>query len=85
MERCRIAIPRVLTGAITQSGKIDNWGRPITKRGSPNLRGLWLSANRARRYAQSLRAFYEWERAGDECRGIAATAVTGKLCHIVLR
>lgn len=73
-----------LNSSVSQSGKFDSGGGPITKHGSPYLRrALWLAANRARQYDPSLRAFYERKRAEGKCHRVAVTAVARKLCHIV--
>jgi len=49
---------------VSQSGKFDSGGGPITKHGSPYLRhALWLAANRARQYDPGLCAFYDKKRA----------------------
>ncbi|WP_249113746.1 transposase [Atopobium sp. oral taxon 416] len=53
-----------LNSQVSQSGKLDSGGGPITKHGSPYLRrALWLAANRARQYDPGLRAFYDKKRA----------------------
>ncbi|WP_418924955.1 transposase [Ellagibacter isourolithinifaciens] len=53
-----------LNSSVSQSGKFDSGGGPITKHGSPYLRrALWLAANRARQYDPGLRAFYDRKRA----------------------
>lgn len=73
-----------LNSSVSQSGRFDSGGGPITKHGSPYLRrALWLAANRARQYDPSLRAFYERKRAEGKCHRVAVTAVARKLCHIV--
>lgn len=73
-----------LNSSVSQSGKFDSGGGPITKHGSPHLRrSLWLAANRARQYDPSLRAFYERKRSEGKCHRVAVTAVARKLCHIV--
>ena len=73
-----------LNSSVSQSGKFDSGGGPITKHGSPYLRrALWLAANRARQYDPTLRAFYERKRAEGKCHRVAVTAVARKLCHIV--
>ena len=73
-----------LNSSVSQSGKFDSGGGPITKHGSPYLRrALWLAANRSRQHDPSLRAFYERKRAEGKCHRVAVTAVARKLCHIV--
>ena len=73
-----------LNSSVSQSGKFDSGGGPITKHGSPYLRrALWLAANRARQYDPGLRAFYEKKRAEGKPHRVAVTAVARKLCHIV--
>ncbi len=73
-----------LNSSVSQSGKFDSGGGPITKHGSPYLRrALWLAANRARQFDPGLRAFYERKRAEGKCHRVAVTAVARKLCHVV--
>lgn len=73
-----------LNSGVSQSGKFEARGEPITKVGSPYLRrALWLAAEGARRYDPKLREFYEKKRSEDKCHRVAVTAVARKLCHIV--
>lgn len=73
-----------LNSSVSQSGKFDSGGGPITKHGSPYLRrALWLAANRARQYDPGLRAFYDKKRAEGKPHRVAVTAVARKLCRIV--
>ena len=73
-----------LNSSVSQSGKFDSGGGPITKHGSPYLRrALWLAANRARQYDPGLRAFYDKKRAEGKPHRVAVTAVARRLCHIV--
>jgi transposase len=73
-----------LNPGVSQSGRFEANGEPITKHGSPYLRrSLWLAANRARQYDPSLRAFYDKKRSEGKCHRVAVTAIARKLCHIV--
>lgn len=73
-----------LNSGVSQSGKFEAKGEPITKVGSPYLRrALWLAAEGARRYDPKLREFYEKKRSEDKCHRVAVTAVARKLRHIV--
>ncbi len=73
-----------LNSGVSQSGKFEAKGSPITKVGSPYLRrALWLAADTARRYDPNLREFYEKKRDEGKCHRVAVTAVARKLCHIV--
>lgn len=73
-----------LNSAVSQSGRFEATGEPITKHGSPYLRRpRWLAANRARQYDPNLKAFYDKKRSEGKCHRVAVTAVARKLCHIV--
>ena len=49
-----------LNSGVSQSGKFEAKGEPITKKGSPYLRrSLWLAANRARQHDPKMRAYYK--------------------------
>lgn len=73
-----------LNSGVSQSGKFEAKGEPITKVGSPYLRrALWLAAEGARKFDPKLRDFYEKKRAEGKCHRVAVTAVARKLCHIV--
>ena len=73
-----------LNSSVSQSGKFDSGGGPITKHGSPYLRrAVWLAAGRACQHDPKLRAFYEKKRAEGKPHRVAVTAVARKLCHIV--
>lgn len=73
-----------LNPGVSQSGKFEAAGSPITKKGSPYLRrSLWLAANRCRQYDPRMRDFYERKRAEGKCHRVAVTACARKLCHYV--
>lgn len=73
-----------LNSSVSQSGKFDSGGGPITKHGSPYLRrAVWLAAGRACQHDPKLRAFYEKKRAEGKPHRVAVTAVARKLCHVV--
>ena len=73
-----------LNSGVSQSGKFEAEGEPITKAGSPYLRrAIWLAADCARRFDPKLRGFYEKKRAEGKCHRVAVTAVARKLCHVV--
>ncbi len=73
-----------LNSGVSQSGRFEAKGEPITKVGSPYLRrAMWLAAEGARRFDPKLRGFYEKKRAEGKCHRVAVTAVARKLCHIV--
>ena len=73
-----------LNSEVSQSGRFEATGEPITKHGSPYLRrSMWLAANRARQYDPNLKAFYDKKRTEGKCHRVAVTAVARKLCHIV--
>ena len=73
-----------LNSGVSQSGKFEAEGEPITKAGSPYLRrAMWLAADCARRFDPKLRGFYEKKRAEGKCHRVAVTAVARKLCHVV--
>ena len=73
-----------LNSQVSQSGKFDSGGGPITKHGSPYLRrAIWLAASRAYQYDLKLKAFYDKKRCEGKPHRVAVTAVARKLCHIV--
>ncbi|MBQ3328671.1 MAG: IS110 family transposase [Eggerthellaceae bacterium] len=73
-----------LNSGVSQSGRFEAEGEPITKAGSPYLRrAMWLAADCARRFDPKLREFYEKKRAEGKCHRVAVTAVARKLCHVV--
>ncbi len=73
-----------LNSGVSQSGRFEAKGEPITKVGSPYLRrAMWLAAEGARRFDPKLRGFYEKKRAEGKCHRVAVTAVARKLCHVV--
>ena len=73
-----------LNSGVSQSGKFEAKGEPITKKGSPYLRrSLWLAANRARQHDPKMRAYYNKLKASGKCHRVAVTACARKLCHIV--
>lgn len=73
-----------LNSGVSQSGRFEAEGGPITKAGSPYLRrSMWLAADAARRFDPRLRGSYEKKRAEGKCHRVAVTAVARKLCHIV--
>lgn len=73
-----------LNPGVSQSGKFEAKGEPITKKGSPHLRrALWLAANRARQYDPKMRAYYDKLRSEKKCHRVAVTACARKLCHVV--
>ena len=73
-----------LNSGVSQSGRFEAEGEPITKAGSPYLRrAMWLAADCARRFDPKLREFYEKKRAEGKCHHVAVTAVARKLCHVV--
>lgn len=73
-----------LNSGVSQSGKFEAKGEPITKVGSPYLRrALWLAAEGARKFDPNLKEFYEKKRLEGKCHRVAVTAVARKLCHIV--
>ena len=73
-----------LNSGVSQSGRFEAEGEPITKAGSPYLRrAMWLAADCARRFDPKLRVFYEKKRAEGKCHRVAVTAVARKLCHVV--
>ena len=73
-----------LNSGVSQSGRFEAEGEPITKAGSPYLRrAMWLAADCARRFDPKLREFYEKTRAEGKCHRVAVTAVASKLCHVV--
>lgn len=73
-----------LNPGVSQSGKFEAKGEPITKKGSPHLRrALWLAANRARQYDPKMRVYYDKLRSEKKCHRVAVTACARKLCHVV--
>ena len=73
-----------LNSGVSQSGKFEASGEPITKKGSPYLRrALWLAANRARQHDPRMRAYYDKLREAGKCHRVAVTACARKLCHVV--
>lgn len=73
-----------LNSGVSQPGRSEAEGGPITKAGSPHLRrSMWLAADAARRFDPRLREFYERKRAEGKCHRVAVTAVARRLCHIV--
>lgn len=73
-----------LNPGVSQSGKFEAKGEPITKKGSPYLRrALWLAANRARQHDPRMRAYYDRLRAAGKCHRVAVTACARRLCHVV--
>lgn len=66
VEPLILAIPAIsytgLSSQVSQSGRFDSAGNPITKRGSPYLRrAIWLAASRAYRCDLKLKAFLRQE------------------------
>lgn len=52
-----------LNSGVSQSGKFEAKGSPITKTGSPYpRRAVWLAAESARKFDPKLKAFYEKKR-----------------------
>ena len=73
-----------LNSGVSQSGRFEAQGEPITKKGSPYLRrALWLAANRARQHDPRMRAYYDKLRGAGKCHRVAVTACARKLCHVV--
>ena len=73
-----------LNPGVSQSGKFEAKGEPITKKGSPYLRrALWLAANRARQYDPKMKEYYDKLRSEKKCHRVAVTACARKLCHVV--
>lgn len=73
-----------LNPGVSQSGRFEAKGSPITKAGSPYLRrAMWLAAETASRFDPGLREFYDKKRREGKCHRVAVTAVARKLCHIV--
>lgn len=73
-----------LNSGVSQSGKFEAKGSPITKTGSPYLRrAMWLAAETASRFDPKLKEFYDKKRREGKCYRVAVTAVARKLCHIV--
>lgn len=73
-----------LNSGVSQSGKFEAKGEPITKKGSPYLRrAMWLAANRARQHDPKMRSYYGKLRAAGKCHRVAVTACARKLCHVV--
>lgn len=73
-----------LNSGVSQPGRFEAEGGPITKAGSPHLRrSMWLAADAARRFDPRLREFYGKKRAEGKCHRVAVTAVARRLCHIV--
>ena len=73
-----------LNSGVSQSGRFEAQGEPITKKGSPYLRrALWLAANRARQHDPRMRAYYDKLRDAGKCHRVAVTACARKLCHVV--
>lgn len=69
---------------VSQSGRFEAKGSPITKIGSPYLRrSLYLAAEGARRSDPNLKAFYDKKRDGGKPHRVAVMAVARKLCHII--
>lgn len=73
-----------LNSGVSQSGKFEAKGSPITKTGSPYLRrAVWLAAESARKFDPKLKAFYEKKRSEGKGHRVAVTAVARKLCHVI--
>jgi hypothetical protein len=65
-------------------GQVRQWGRPITKHGSPYLRrAIWLAASRAYQYDLKLKVSCDKKRREGKPHRVAVTAVARKLCNIV--
>lgn len=73
-----------LNSGVSQSGKFEAKGSPITKTGSPYpRRAVWLAAESARKFDPKLKAFYEKKRSEGKGHRVAVTAVARKLCHVI--
>lgn len=73
-----------LNSGVSQSGKFEAKGSPITKTESPYpRRAVWLAAESARKFDPKLKAFYEKKRSEGKGHRVAVTAVARKLCHVI--